>query len=198
VTSPDVAVVPLTDATWDALVGLFSERGSDAHWCWCMFWRRSAKDFGAATVADHRAGLRALVDGPLPPGLVALRDGKAVGWVGLGPRRDFARIERSRVLPKVDSAPVWSIVCFAVSPSARGEGITTALLDAAVEWARAQGVETLEAYPVDVGDEPVDPDALFTGRRSVFERAGFHVAAPTTSSAGGRPRVVVRRSLSTS
>jgi GNAT superfamily N-acetyltransferase len=190
-------IVPLTAEHWDALSELFREEG-DPRWCWCMFWRRSAKDARSATVAQQRAGLRAMVDGPLAPGLVALRDRKAVGWVSLGPREAFERLERSRVLPRIDDAPVWSIVCFVVSRSARGEGVTSALLDAAVEWAAHHDVATLEAYPVDVGDQPIKADALFTGRLSVFERAGFELVAPTASTAGGRPRVVVRRSLSNS
>ena len=66
-----------------------------------------------------------------PPGLVAFDGERAVGWVSLGPRTDFERIVRSRVIPTIDDRPVWSIVCFAVSSSARGQGVARALLDAA-------------------------------------------------------------------
>ena len=139
-----------------------------------MFWRRSAKDSRKVTVAQQRASLRALVAGPLSPGLVALRDGRAIGWVSLGPREDFERIVRSRVLPRIDERPVWSIVCFAVSSSARGEGLTGELLDAAIDWARQQRAEALEAYPVDVEpEEPIHPSALYTGALPTFLRAGF-------------------------
>ena len=64
-----------------------------------------------------------------PPGLVAYRDDRAVGWVSLGPREDYARLAHSKILAPVDDTPVWSIVCFVVSRRARGQGVATALLD---------------------------------------------------------------------
>ncbi len=191
----DLSIVPLTVEHWEPLAALFGE-GGDPRWCWCMYWRRSAKDTRSATVKEQRAGLHALAAGPLAPGLVALRGDRAVGWISLGPREDFERLERSRVIPRLDGEPVWSIVCFAVSRSARGERLTEALLDAAIRWARDQGATALEAYPVELGDdEAINPNALYTGRLSIFLRAGFQVVAPTESTAGGKPRVVVRRRL---
>jgi GNAT superfamily N-acetyltransferase len=191
----DVAIVPLTNDHWEPLAELFGE-GGDPRWCWCMFWRRSAKDGQGRTVREQREALQALAAEPLAPGLVALRDGRAVGWTSLGPREGFQRIERSRVIPRVDDTPVWAVVCFVVSRSARGEGLTSRLLDAAVEWARAQGATALEGYPVDVRPEDGAPaSSLYTGTLPAFLRAGFEIVAPTTSRAAGRPRVVVRRSL---
>ena len=77
-----------------------------------------------------------------PPGLVAFDGDRAVGWVSLGPRTDFERIVRSRVIPTVDDRPVWSIVCFAVSSTARGRGVARALLDAAIAYARERAART--------------------------------------------------------
>src|SRR3954470_15214077 len=102
-----VVVEPLTAQTFDALADLFME-GGDPRSCWCMFWRLAAKDFSAARVPQLRGGLEALAGEPLPPGLVALRGDRAVGWCSLGPREDFQRLERSRVIPRVDDRPVWS------------------------------------------------------------------------------------------
>jgi GNAT superfamily N-acetyltransferase len=117
--------------------------------------------------------------------------------VSLGPRTDFERIVRSRVIPKVDDRPVWSIVCFAVSSSARGRGVARALLDAAVAHAAARGAAAVEAYPVAIGDgEAIHPDAAFTGTLPMFERAGFLVVADRASDpSSSRQRVVVRREL---
>jgi ribosomal protein S18 acetylase RimI-like enzyme len=122
---------------------------------------------------------------------------RAVGWVSLGPRTDFERIVRSKVIPTIDDRPVWSIVCFAVSASARGRGIARALLDGAVAYARDQGAEALEAYPVAVGDgEGIHPESAFTGTLPMFERAGFMVVAERASDpSASTPRVVVRREL---
>jgi ribosomal protein S18 acetylase RimI-like enzyme len=189
-------IEPLTPATWDALAELFRE-GGDPRWCWCQHWRLRSKDMAAAKVPELRERLRMQVASPEPPGLVAFDGDRAVGWVSLGPRTDFERIARSRVIPKVDDRPVWSIVCFAVSEAARGRGVARSLLDAAVEHARARGATAVEAYPVRVGNaEAVHPEAAYTGTLPMFTRAGFQVVADRASDpAASNQRVVVRREL---
>jgi ribosomal protein S18 acetylase RimI-like enzyme len=146
-----IEIRPLTGATWDALAALFRE-GGDPRWCWCQHWRLRSKDMAAAKVPQLRERLREQAASDQPPGLVAFDGDRAVGWVSLGPRTEFERIIRSRVIPKIDDRPVWSIVCFAVSESARGQGVARALLDAAIEHARERGAVALEAYPVVIDD----------------------------------------------
>ena len=188
-------IASLTADTWPALQAFFRQ-GGDPAWCWCQYWRLRSKHFAALRVPQLRDRLRSAAEGPHSPGLVALRDGAAVGWVSVGPRADFERIERSRVIPRVDDAPAWSVVCFAVTGSARGEGVGAALLEAAVAFASANGATTIEAYPVDLpADATLPAEAAFTGTLAMFERAGFRVVSETASSAGGYPRVVVRRDL---
>jgi ribosomal protein S18 acetylase RimI-like enzyme len=191
-----VRIEALTDQTWDALAAFFRE-GGDPRWCWCQHWRLRSKDMAAAKVPELRAQLREQAASPEPPGLVAFDGDRAVGWVSLGPRTDFERIVRSRVIPTIDDRPVWSIVCFAVSESARGRGVARSLLDAAVAHARSRGAIALEAYPIRVGDgEAIHPDAAFTGTLPMFERAGFTVVADRASDpASSRQRVVVRLEL---
>jgi GNAT superfamily N-acetyltransferase len=190
-----LVVEALTPERFDALASLFKE-GGDPRSCWCMFWRLRGKDFSEAKVPQLRGRLAKLAAGPVAPGLVAFRGDRAVGWCSLGPREDFDRLEHSRVLPRIDDKPVWSIVCFAVSKTARGEGVAATLLQAAVAWARKHGAKILEAYPVDV--EPggtVNAEAAYTGTLPMFERARFKVVSTTDSKAAGRPRVLVRRDL---
>jgi ribosomal protein S18 acetylase RimI-like enzyme len=193
-----VEVRPLTDETWDALAALFRE-GGDPRWCWCQHWRLRSKDMAAAKVPQLRERLHDQARSAEPPGLVAFDGDRAVGWVSLGPRVDFERIVRSRVIPTIDDRPVWSIVCFAVSSTARGQGVARALLEAAVRYAGARGADALEAYPVAIEDgEAIHPDAAFTGTLPMFERAGFTVVADHASDPSSqRQRVVVRRELGT-
>lgn len=161
-----------------------------------MFWRLRGKAFANAKVPELRDRLAALAAGSLAPGLVAFRGERAVGWCSLGPREDFDRLEHSRVIPRVDETPVWSIVCFAVSKSVRGEGVAGVLLEAALNWARKQGATTLEAYPVAIGSgTTMNADVAYTGTLPMFERAGFKVVSATNSTAAGLPRVVVRKKL---
>jgi ribosomal protein S18 acetylase RimI-like enzyme len=187
---------PLTGETWDALAELFRE-GGDPRWCWCQFWRLRSKDFAKLKVPQLRERLRDQASSDLPPGLVAFNGDRAVGWVSLGPRADFERIVRSKVIPTIDDRPVWSIVCFAVSSSARGQGVARSLLDAAVDHARSAGAEALEAYPVRLGEaDAIHPDAAFTGTLPMFERAGFRVVADRASDpSSAHQRVVVRKTL---
>ena len=145
-------IEPITSATWPALAELFAACG-DPKWCWCQFWRKPGSNWSNTTADDNRRDLRALVDGGgLAPGLVAIdEDGKAVGWVGLGPRDDFERLGRSRTLPQLPGDDVWAINCFVVAKGSRRSGVASALLDAAVDYARDHGAGTLEGYPVQTG-----------------------------------------------
>jgi len=192
-------IQPATPALWPLIEDLFARRaGGDARFCWCIWWRVRAKDFAASTPAANRARLHALVESGPPPGLIALEDGRAVGWVGLGPRPDFERIERSRVIPRVEGATPWAVVCFVVAEATRGRGVASTLLAAAVEHARAAGAPAVEGYPIDVAAAPADAvrdTAAYVGTRSMFERAGFRLASATTSHSGGAPRVVMRLDL---
>jgi len=168
-------VRPLTPETWPDLAGLF-EQGGDPRWCWCVYFRFRGRDWSNSTAAENRAALESLSERPLAPGLVGYRDGRAVGWVSLGPREDYERLRYSRVLAPIDDTPVWSIVCFVVSRKVRGQGVAADLLSAAIDYARAHGATTLEAYPVDTSDGRVPAANAFHGTLAMFERAGFTVA----------------------
>ncbi|HET7704424.1 MAG TPA: GNAT family N-acetyltransferase [Candidatus Limnocylindrales bacterium] len=188
-----VAIVPLTPDRWDDVAALFSE-GGDPRTCWCMFWRVRSKDWSFTNAGESRDGFRRLVDqGRDPaPGLLAYADGRAVGWVSVAPREDYERIANSRVRLKIDDVPVWSIVCFVVSRAVRGQGLTTRLLDAAMDYARAHGAPGLEAYPV-AAEGKVPAAVGYTGLLSTFEAAGFQVVHEIDSPQSTVRRVIVRR-----
>lgn len=193
-------IVPVTPDVWPAVARLFAE-GGDPKWCSCMFWRVRGLDFTNSTRESNRAAMAATVeaasaDGSPAPGLAALDDdGQAIGWIAVSPRSVYERIERSRTIPRLDERPVWSVVCFVVSRHARGQGVAKALLEAAVDEARARGAPAIEAYPADPGPRRLPASAAYTGILSMFEAAGFSKAADTQSRTGGVPRVVVRREL---
>jgi GNAT superfamily N-acetyltransferase len=187
-------VEPLTPARWSDLEAVFAGRGcSQARGCWCMAYLASGTPAeppaGVSRSRANRDALRARVDSGVVPGLVGYRDGAPVGWVAVGPRELFARLRRSPVMKPVDERPVWSIVCFVVPAPYRGQGVAAALLRGALDYARAQGATTVEAYPVDTGErEP--PENLWFGVRTMFEAAGF------TEVARRKPRrPVVRKTL---
>jgi GNAT superfamily N-acetyltransferase len=189
-----VEIVPLTPDRWDDVAALLGE-GGDPRTCWCMYWRLRSKDWSFANVGETREGLHRLVDVARDPapGLLAYADGRAVGWVSVAPRDDYDRLTNSRVRPRIDESPVWSIVCFAVSKTVRGQGLTTRLLDAAMDYARAHGAPGLEAYPVDAGDGRIPAALGYTGHLSTFRAAGFEVVHEIDSPQATVRRVIVRR-----
>jgi GNAT superfamily N-acetyltransferase len=169
-------IEPLTPERWPDLVDLFERPGlSIARGCYCMFYRRSGghkKPPGMTYSESNKRSLKALVDRRVVPGLIGYEKGRAVGWISLGPRGDYARLERSPVMKPVDDKPVWSIVCFVVDPKARRRGVAQALLDGGIAWARKQGATLVESYPCDKGKSARD-DSMWFGAKTMFDRAGF-------------------------
>jgi GNAT superfamily N-acetyltransferase len=188
-------IVPLDPTLWDALVALF-DRPGDPRWCWCAYWRRPGTSWASHDAAENREALRSLAGAPVPPGLLALRDGVAVGWVAVAPRSEYVRLGRSRTIPCLPGEAVWSVTCFVVAKEARRSGVAGSLLAGAVDFAREHGATTLEAYPVDAGGARMPAALAYTGTLGMFERAGFAIAAETTSRPHpGMRRIVVRRGL---
>ncbi|HEX5824780.1 MAG TPA: GNAT family N-acetyltransferase [Candidatus Limnocylindrales bacterium] len=192
----ELEILPLTPDRWDDVAALFGE-GGDPKSCSCMFWRVRSKDWNFGNRDEAREGFHRLVDEDRDPapGLLAYRDGRAVGWVSVAPRDDYERLTASRVRPKIDDVAVWSVVCFVVSKSERGQGLTSRLLDAATAYAVDHGAPGLEAYPVDPGDGRVPAALGYTGLLSTFEAAGFEVVHEIDSPQATVRRVIVRRLL---
>lgn len=194
----DLEILPLTGDRFADLDGLFAT--GDPRWCWCMYFRVRGRSWANSSAASNRADLKGLTNvadetAGVAPGLVAYRDGAAIGWVSLGPREDYERLAYSKVLRPVDDRPVWSIVCFVVAGRQRGKGVATALLDAAIEYARGQGASTLEAYPIHESRGRVSSDAAYTGTQGMFERAGFAVAELRQWNETSSPRPIMRLDL---
>src|SRR3972149_7049775 len=109
---------------------------------------------------------------------------------GSASRRGPRSGRRAPPASEANDERTWSVVCFWIPRTERGGGVATALLDAAVEHARARGAATLEGYPVDAADGRLPSSKVFTGTVAMFARAGF--------AEFGRPRgsqLVVRRDL---
>jgi len=182
-------VHPLTNDRWEDLVELFNRPGASiVRGCWCMYYRKSGQS-GVGPGAANKRALRSVVDSGCVPGLIGYEEGRPVGWISLGPREDYERLRRSPVMKPLDDKPVWSIVCFFVDRQARGRGVSEALLQGAMDYARSQGARLLEAYPVDK-KERSHPDFMFFGAKTMYDRAGFKEVARRKET-----RPVVRRAL---
>lgn len=194
----DLQILPLTGDRFADLDGLFAT--GDPRWCWCMYFRARGRSWANSSADSNRAdleGLTAKADESVgvAPGLVAYRDGAAIGWMSLAPREDYERLAFSKMLRPVDDRPVWSIVCFVVAGRQRGKGVATALLDAAIAYARDRGASTLEAYPIHESRGRVSSDAAYTGTQGMFERAGFTVVEIRQWNETTPPRPIMRLEL---
>ncbi len=184
--APKLAFHPLTPERWPDLVALFGPRGACAG-CWCTWWRLTRAEFDAGNGGVNRRRQERYVKAGNVAGLLAYAGGEPVGWVAIEPRSAFPRLARSRTLAPVDDRPVWSITCFFVARPHRGKGLTGALVEAAVRYARSRGARIVEAYPVDRRGEVADA-TMYHGAASTFRALGFEEVARRS-----RTRPVVRR-----
>jgi len=177
---PRLEIHPLTAQRFRDLETLFNGAGgSQVRGCWCMFYRRSGRTEvpqGMSRPEHAKCSLKALVDAGAVPGLIGYRDGEPVGWVSLGPREEYARLERSPLMKPVDDKPVWSVVCFYTAKRVRGRGVAAAMLDGAIQFARVCGARWLEAYPVDRSKRSPD-ESMWFGCKAMYDRAGFSEVA---------------------
>jgi GNAT superfamily N-acetyltransferase len=167
---------PLTPDRWDDLVALFGPRGACGG-CWCMTWRLSRADFSRNKGDKNKRALKKIVMAGDPPGILAYDGATPVGWCALAPRTDYPALERSRVLKPVDGEPVWSVSCFFIAMGYRRQGLSVALLEAVIKFAKKRGAKILEGYPSAPYAENVPAPFIWTGTEAAFRRAGFREAA---------------------
>ncbi|MFY9890039.1 MAG: GNAT family N-acetyltransferase [Streptosporangiaceae bacterium] len=195
----DVDVVPANEASWEELQTVFG-RGAAAK-CQCQRIKLGDHSWFAMAVEDRAQRLREEADCGNPEadgtsGMVAYLDGEPVGWVAVEPRASFRRLRGSSVPwagrdEDPDDPDVWAIVCFAIRPGYRGQGLTRPLAAAAVAYARAHGAKAVEGYPmVPRPGQTVSWGEMNVGSRSTFAAAGLRdVSRPTAR------RVVMRLEL---
>ena len=169
---PPFTFHPLSSDRWTDFEKLFGPRGACGG-CWCMYWRLIRAQYEAQKGEYNRRNMHAIVQAGDVPGILGYVDGQTAGWCSIAPRQEFPTLNRSRILKPVDDQPVWSVVCFFISRPFRRQGLTVALLHAAVEYARQRGAKIIEGYPVEP-KEGQSPDVFaFTGLASAFRKVGF-------------------------
>ena len=175
--APHLAFHPLTGERWRDFEALFGKNGALGG-CWCMWWRISRAAFDRQKGDGNRRAMRAIVASGTVPGILAYENGIPVGWCSIAPREQFASLNRSPVLKRIDERPVWSIVCFFVGKGHRGRGITRQLIKAALVHAAGNGAEIVEAYPAEPRDrKKLGAETVFMGLPGLFRSLGFRVAA---------------------
>ena len=184
---------PVTPDRFEDFADVINRSRRATH-CWCLSHRLQPAEIERLGDGSRERAMRALCERQHPPGVVTYRDGEPIGWCSIGPRAEIPRLASSRLMRPVDDVPVWSIICVVVRAGHRRGGVTSRLLEGAVEYAAANGAPAVEAYPVDPPGR-MDLTMAFVGTRVMFERAGFRVIGTTDAVASGMPRLVMRRDL---
>lgn len=161
-------VRPVTKGNWDDFVRLFESRGAP-HFCWCTPYRIPSQHL---TADERRAHMHGLVQEGTPVGVIAYDGDEPVGWCSIAPRETYSRLERSRTMPRAtpDDMPTWTVLCFFVARTHRERGVTTRLLDGAVDYARKHGAKVVEGYPFDTAGL----SSTHRGHSHTFAANGFH------------------------
>jgi len=163
---------PVTKENWKDFENLFGEKGACAG-CWCMYWRLRRKEYDAQRGAGTKKKMKSLVNGGNIPGLLAYDNKKPIGWCSVAPREDFPVLENSKVLKRVDSKPVWSVVCFFINKEYRKKGLSVELLNAAKNYVKNNKGKIIEGYPVEPKTSKTADVFAWTGLSSAFKKAGF-------------------------
>ena len=174
--------------------------GGDPKTCWCAYWRVRGRTGRDSPREEPQPPARVPSNAGPPPGLVAYRDGRAVGWVSLGPREAFARLG-ALADPASGSTrcPVWSIVCFVVSRTARGARASPGGSSTPRSTTLGPRRPGRRGVPVDSGgarSSAVNGLYRASCRPSGRMPAGFRVVRRDQFAQATVRRVIVRRDLS--
>jgi len=116
---------------------------------------------------DEQSGVSRSREERSTSGLARVHGDLAVGWCQLTPRDALPWLDRAWRLRRVDDVPVWSISCFYIRKGYHQQGVTSALIAAALKTAKSAGAPALEAYPLDAD---LTHSASWTGYASTFAR----------------------------
>jgi GNAT superfamily N-acetyltransferase len=167
-----VEIRDAADTGMESIMGFFDRdafAGNPA-WadCYCMFHHVVGgpdDDWGERGRLHNREQIRDRIASGATTGVVAVVDGKIVGWCNATGRAAY---------PKHAGDPsdgeTGSIVCFLVAPPYRGHGVARRLLEGACDLLRRSGFRVAEAYPV---AKPSGAEAAYRGTPELYAEAGF-------------------------
>src|SRR5467141_5193498 len=136
-------------------------------------------DSSAKAGPAHRAARAERIRSGRAHGLLAIVDGRVVGWCNAQPRSRFLNMRRYATAMDDPAERVGSIMCFLVAPGHRGKGVGTALLNASCDKFRRDKLRVAEGYPT---TNPVKrtwetpwAEENYKGSLSMYLKAGFKI-----------------------
>ena len=178
-----IDIVPANEVSCAELGLVFGAKGPAAE-CQCQRYRLArGESFLSAPVEERAERLGAQTNcgdrnAATTTGLIARLDDQAVGWCAVAPRASHPGLVRNGRMAawagrheERSDPDVWAVTCLLVRAGFRRRGVASALVAAAVGFARDRGATRLEAYPID------QHSALGTenhpGLMTMYRQAGF-------------------------
>jgi GNAT superfamily N-acetyltransferase len=176
----ELTIEPVTRKNWNKLVQLFGEKGACGN-CWCMYFRLKKADFQEGKVNDgNKHSRKEIIFNDRPAGLLAIYEEQPIAWCAFAPRKDFIKLENSRVHKRIDDKPVWSIPCLFIDKHFRRHGVSVEFLKGVARYAKTQGIKIIEAYPTIPTTNTIPDSFAWIGIFKSFERAGFKIVDTTS------------------
>lgn len=171
-------VKALAPETWDAFAALAERHNGVWGGCWCLWFHPRSPEWGQS-VEGNRALKERLVSEDQSHAALVLDGDRAVGWCQYGTPEELPRIyHRKEYEAGLVNPADYRITCFFVDRDYRRAGVSAAALDGALQLIAAAGGGLVEAFPQDTGGEKVSASFLYSGTRSLFEKAGFEYERP--------------------
>ncbi len=172
---------PLNEESLDDYLTFFDEVAFSDHpdWagCYCTFNHFGKNELDAFKKTNYdanytRSKAAEYVKSQLLQGYLAYENEQMIGWISSNKKQKYVRLFSDVDVSTSEDEHIKSIACFVVSPHYRHKGIATALLTHAIEEARKEGYQYIEAYP-DTGHQ--DCYMNYHGYKLMFEKQGFDV-----------------------
>ena len=151
--------------------------------CYCRFFNDPSDTEGNSGPEfrdHHRALASELVRSRQTQGILAYAGGTPIGWCNAAPRASFLAPRHIAKATDDPREPVGATVCFIVAEDYRNRGVGAAMLDAACDKFRRQGLRIAEGYPK-TEPAPTTPWRVpsaqheYHGPLSMYLNAGFEV-----------------------
>lgn len=157
----------LSSETWDDFASLM-ETDSQCKECWCLNHREPS---GCPTGFKAKEKMKFLTSLKKVQGLLAYNHQECIGWIAVDPMSELVGHD----CQKSSKESEWSIHCLFIKDRFRGRGISTQLIGAAIEYAKANGARVITAFPIPQETRNSFPQdkAEFSGRYSTYIKLGF-------------------------
>lgn len=187
------AIHSATAARFEDVRAILGPKRPGAQGCWCLAFllghARESELHGDARAEAMRSLCRRRAHAP---GVLAYDDGDVVGWAGISPWNEVHEFSHGRRYPELETDGAWVLWCIRVRAGHSAQGVATALIDGARDYAVRRGASAVLGFPVDNGETKVNRTLASVGVRRMFDRAGFRHVGDVDGTRDGFRQVAMR------